>query len=68
MVRDFLEDRLNQKRVTDISYIRTKQDVVYLSVIRDLYDNSIVVDKTGTEQNVDLVLTAIKAANREENL
>lgn len=68
MVRDFLEDRLNQKRVTDISYIRTKQDVVYLSVIRDLYDNSIVVDKTGTEQNVDLVLTAIKAANREENV
>lgn len=68
MDRDFLEDRLNQKRVTDISYIRTKQDVVYLSVIRDLYDNSIVVDKTGTEQNVDLVLTAIKAANREENV
>ena len=68
MDRDFLEDRLNQKRVTDISYIRTKQDVVYLSVIRDLYDNSIVVEKTGTEQNVDLVLTAIKAANREENV
>ena len=68
MDRDFLEDRLNQKRVTDISYIRTKQDDVYLSVIRDLYDNSIVVDKTGTEQNVDLVLTAIKAANREENV
>lgn len=34
--------------VTDISYIHTKQGVLYLSMIRDLYDNSIVAYKTGT--------------------
>ena len=36
--------------MTDISYIHTRQGVLYLSMIRDLYDNSIVAYKTGTEQ------------------
>ena len=36
--RDFHADRPNQKWVTDISYIHTAQGVLYLSVIRDLYD------------------------------
>ena len=31
-----------------------------MSVIRDLYDNSIVAYKTGTEQNVNLVLSTIE--------
>ena len=58
--RDFSAERPNQKWVTDISYIHTKQGVLYLSVIRDLYDNSIVAYKTGTEQNVNLVLSTIE--------
>ena len=37
-----------------------------MSVIRDLYDNSIVAYKTGTEQNVNLVLSTIRAARRKE--
>ncbi len=44
--RQFQADRPNQKWVTDISYIQTKEGILYLSMIRDLYDNSIVVDKT----------------------
>ncbi|MGN1316394.1 MAG: IS3 family transposase [Acutalibacteraceae bacterium] len=44
--RDFKADRPNQKWVTDISYIKTQQGTLYLSVIRDLYDNSIVAYKT----------------------
>lgn len=36
--RDFHADRPNQKWVTDISYIKTGQGILYLSVIRDLYD------------------------------
>ena len=39
--------------VTDISYIHTQQGVLYLSVIRNLYDNSIDAYKTGTEQNIN---------------
>ena len=30
--------------------------ILYLSIIRDLYDNSIVAYKTGTRQTVHLVL------------
>ena len=66
--RDFHADRPNQKWVTDISYIKTSQGFLYLSVIRDLYDNSIVAYKTGTEQNINLVLSTIRAAKRKEKV
>ena len=66
--RDFHADRPNQKWVTDISYIKTGQGFLYLSVIRDLYDNSIVAYKTGTEQNIHLVLSTIREARRKENV
>ena len=66
--RDFHADRPNQKWVTDISYIKTGQGILYLSVIRDLYDNSIVAYKTGTEQNINLVLSTIRAAKRKEKV
>ena len=49
--RDFHADRPNQKWVTDISYIKTDQGFLYLSIIRDLFDNSIVAYRTGTEQS-----------------
>ena len=66
--RDFNADRPNQKWVTDISYIKTQQGTLYLSVIRDLYDNSIIAYKTGTEQNINLVLSTIRAAKRKEKV
>ena len=66
--RNFSAERPNQKWVTDISYIHTKQGVLYLSVIRDLYDNSIVAYKTGTEQNVNLVLSTLKEAKKKEKV
>ena len=61
--REFHADRLNSKWVTDISYI---QGVLYLSMIRDLYDNSIVAYKTGTQQTVNLVLDTICLAMKRE--
>ena len=64
--RQFQTDRPNHKWVTDISYIHTKQGVLYLSMIRDLYDNSIVAHKTGTEQTINLVLDTIRLAMRRE--
>ena len=66
--RDFNAERSDQKWVTDILYIHTKQGVLYLSVIRDLYDNSIVAYKTGTEQNMNLVLNTIKEAKKKEKV
>lgn len=64
--REFHADRPNSKWVTDISYIHTKQGVLYLSIIRDFYDNSIVAYKTGTEQTVNLVLDTIHLVMHEE--
>lgn len=64
--RNFHADSPNRKWVTDISYIHTKQGVLYLSIIRDLYDNSIVAYKTGTQQTVNLVLDTIRLAMKRE--
>ena len=66
--RQFNADKPNQKWVTDISYIHTGQGMLYLSVIRDLYDNSIVAYKTGTSQSVNLVLDTIRMAMAKENI
>ena len=66
--RDFSADRPNQKWVTDISYIKTAQGFLYLSIIRDLYDNSIVAYKMDKEQSVKLVLDTIKAAKKKEKI
>ena len=66
--RDFKAERPNQKWVTDISYIKTNQGILYLSIIRDLFDNSIVAFKTGTEQNINLVLSTIREAKKREKV
>lgn len=66
--RDFSAERPNQKWVTDISYIKTDEGFLYLSVIRDLYDNSIVAYKTAKQQSIKLVLDTIKAAKRKEKV
>ena len=64
--RQFKADRPNTKWVTDISYIHTKEGVLYLSMVRDLYDNSIVAYKTATQQTVHLVLDTIRQAMLKE--
>ena len=64
--RIFSAERPNQKWVTDISYIRTGQGFLYLSIIRDLYDNSIVAYKTATRQTISLVLDTIHLAMKKE--
>ena len=64
--REFRADRPNTKWVTDISYIHTKEGVLYLSMIRDLYDNSIVAYKTASRQTVSLVLDTIRLAMKKE--
>ena len=64
--RQFHADRPNTKWATDISYIHTKEGVLYLSMIRDLYDNSIVAHKTASRQTVSLVLDTIRLAMKKE--
>ena len=64
--REFHADKPNSKWVTDISYIHTKQGELYLSIIRDLYDNSIIAYKTGTQQTLNLVLDTVHQAMKQE--
>ena len=64
--RRFHADRPNSKWATDIFYIHTKQGVQYLSMIWELYDNSIVAYKTSTKQNINLVLDTIRLVMRKE--
>lgn len=66
--RNFKTTRPNEKWVTDISYIKTNEGFLYLSVIRDLYDNSIIAYKTGTNQNVNLVLETVHEAFKKERI
>lgn len=66
--RDFQTDHPNHKWVTDISYIPTEQGFLYLSVIRDLFDNSIVAYKTSRQQTVTLVLDTIRSAMEKETV
>lgn len=60
--REFNAEHPNQKWGTDISYIHTGEGVLYLSMIRDLYDRSIVAYKTSDSQTVSLVLDTIHLA------
>jgi putative transposase len=64
--RDFNSEKPNEKWVTDISYIKTPQGTLYLSMIRDLFDESIVAYQMGTEQSVNMVLNTIRAAKEKE--
>lgn len=63
--RNFKSDKPNQKWVTDISYIQTKEGVLYLSAIKDLYDNFIVAYDMATVQDNALVYRTIKMAKKE---
>ena len=63
--RDFKADKPNQKWVTDISYIHTKEGVICLSAIKDLFDNYIVAYDMGTVQDNCLVYRTIEKAKKE---
>ncbi len=66
--RNFHADRHNQKWVTDISYIPTKQGTLFLSIIRDLFDLSIVAYKTSIRQSIKLVLDTVRLALKKEEV
>jgi len=67
LARDFRTSGPNQKWVTDISYIVTPGGTLYLSAIRDLYDQYIVAYKTAKRQDYTLVGRTIKSALDNEN-
>lgn len=66
--KNFIANNCNNKWVTDISYIHTKQGNLYLSVIKDLYAGFIVAYKTGANQTVNLVADTIRSAIQKEKV
>lgn len=68
LMRNFTADRPNQKWVTDISYIYTKQGFLYLSVIKDLFDSSIVSYRYSNKQSNLLVTATVTDALRREKI
>ena len=62
---NFRANKPNSKWVTDISYVRTKEGMLFVSVIKDLYDNFIVAYDMGTTQDNALVYRTIQEAKRE---
>jgi len=66
--RDFEASRPNEKWVTDITYIHTAQGTMYLSVIKDLYDSSIVSYRMEPHMYLKLVLGTIQDAVDKEKV
>ena len=66
--REFRSDRPNQKLVTDITYIRTKKGNIFLSMIKDLFDNSIQGYQISRNNNIKLVTDTLKKAFENNNI
>jgi len=59
---DFKALHPNQKWVTDITYTTCKDSTLYLSCIKDLYDNSIISYKISNKNNLELVIDTLTLA------
>ena len=66
--RDFKASRPNEKWVTVISYVITAHGTLYLSMLRDVFDNSIIAYRTGTEQSIKLVIDTVRQAIDKETV
>ena len=62
LARNFTASRPLEKLVTDVSYIYSQEGHMYLSVIKDLYDNSIIAYQTSKYNDLMLVMDNLKKA------
>ncbi|QGS51442.1 IS3 family transposase [Spiroplasma tabanidicola] len=60
--RNFKANNLNEKWVTDVTYIKTSSGMVYLSAIKDLYNSEIVDWKLSKKPDNELCHTNLKPA------
>lgn len=66
--RNFTASNLNQKWVTDITYLMFNQKRLYLSAIKDLYNNEIVAYKISNRNDLKLVIDTIKQAKKRQDV
>jgi putative transposase len=65
---EFHANQPNQKWVTDVTYIATREGWAYLSTIQDLFDGFIVSHQVGRENSLALVLNTLKQARQNEQV
>ena len=65
--REFKADRINQKWVSDITYIPTDEGWLYLAGILDLYGKEIAGWAMGDRMTKELVIQALRQANGRRN-
>ena len=56
LARNFSASRPLEKLVTDVSYLHSQEGRMYLSVIKDLYDNSIIAYQVSHFNDLQLVM------------
>jgi transposase InsO family protein len=62
MKQDFKSTEPNQKWGTDITYIPTQQGFVYLAIIKDFFDGTILGHALSKNNSIQMVLQAVRAA------
>jgi transposase InsO family protein len=65
LARDFTATRPNEKWVSDITYIRTREGWLYLAVIIDLFSRKVVGWSMKSDMKTHLLLEALASAIRE---
>ena len=63
--RDFTARKPHEKWVSDITCIHTKQGRLYLAIIKDLFDRSIVAYEVGPRQDNSMLNRLIEKARQE---
>lgn len=66
--RNFTATQPNQKWVTDVTYILTRQGWAYLSTIKDLYDGFLIAHQFGRQNSVALVQNNLRQAIQKEKV
>ena len=62
LVKDLVPERANQLWVSDITYIRVKQDFAYLSLVTDAYSRKIIGFFMSHDLSTDNCLSALRMA------
>jgi putative transposase len=62
MEQDFTAKRPNEKWGTDITFVRTQQGFVYLAIIKDFFDGSILGYAMARNSSIHMVLRALQSA------
>jgi len=66
LARNFSASRPLEKLVTDVSYIYSQEGRMYLSVIKDLYDNSIIAYQVSLFNDLKLVMDNVYKAIKDD--